>query len=146
MKKWMLPLKHPYILHFINILLSPNICTFWDTETFLHLYPTFSTLPNLTFVTSGTQKFKFDKLIPHSLSPSQNKPEKPKRSKIDPYLDHQTAVHILLEDAACRCFDLAYTDLAHLRPNRATHLKSPKKNDPCHLLISLNLRHEKSWK
>ncbi len=31
----MLLLKPPYnILHFINILLSPNICTFWDTETF----------------------------------------------------------------------------------------------------------------
>ncbi len=36
----MLPLKPPYnILHFINILLSPNICTFWDTETFLHPHP-----------------------------------------------------------------------------------------------------------
>ncbi len=35
--------------------------------------------------------------------------------------DHETAVRILMEG-----FDLACTDLAHLSPNRATHLKSPK--------------------
>ncbi len=41
-KNQMLLLKPPYnILHFINILLSPNICTFWDTETFLHSHPIF---------------------------------------------------------------------------------------------------------
>ncbi len=39
-----------------------------------------------------------------------------------------STVHILLEDAAYRCFDLAHTDLAHLSPNRATHLKSPEKS------------------
>ncbi len=31
-----------------------NICTFWDTETFLHSYPIISALPNLTFLTSET--------------------------------------------------------------------------------------------
>ncbi len=123
----MLLVKPPYnILHFINILLSPNICTFWDTETFLHSHPIFSALPNLTFLTSQTQKFKFDKFLPCTLSPTQNEPKEPKRSQINPHLDHETAVHILLEEAAYRCFDLACTDLAHLSPNRATHLKSPK--------------------
>ncbi len=34
---------------------------------------------------------------------------------------------LLLEDTACRCFDLARTDLAHLSPNQATHLKSPER-------------------
>ncbi len=53
--------------------------------------------------------------------------KEPKRSQINPHLDHETAVDILLEEAAYRCFDLASTDLAHLSPNRATHLKSPEK-------------------
>ncbi len=61
------------------------------------------------------------------LSPTQNEPKEPKRSQINPYLDHETAVHKLLVDAAYRCFDLACTDLAYLSPNRATHLKSPEK-------------------
>ncbi len=123
----MLPLKPPYnILHFINILLSPKICTFWDIEIFLQSHPIFSALSNLNFLTSETQKFKFDKFLPHTLSPTQNEPEEPKRSWINPHLDYETAVYILLEDTACRCFDLAHTDLAHLSPNRATHLKSPK--------------------
>ncbi len=120
----MLPLKPPYnILHFINILLSPNIYTFWDMKIILHPHPIFSALPNLNFLTSETQKFKFDKL-----PPTQNEPKDPKRSQINPHLDHETSVHILLEDAAYRCFDLARTDLAPLSPNRATHLKSPEKN------------------
>ncbi len=42
------------LLHFINILLSPNVCAFWDMETFLHSHPNFSALPNLTFMTSKT--------------------------------------------------------------------------------------------
>ncbi len=36
------------ILHFINILLSPNICAFWDMETFLHahlIFPHFQIWP-----------------------------------------------------------------------------------------------------
>ncbi len=124
----MLPLKPPYnILHFVNVLLSANICAFWDMKTFLHSHPIFSMLLNLTFLTSETQKFKFDKFLPHALSPTQNVPKEPKRSQINPHLDHETAVYILLEDAAYWCFDLARTDLAHLSPNRATHLKSPKK-------------------
>ena len=76
---------------------------------------------------SETQKFKFDKFLPHALSLTQNEPKEPERSQMNPHLDHETAVHILLEDAAYRCFDLARTDLAHLSPNRTTHLKSPKK-------------------
>ncbi len=125
----MLPLKPPYNrLYFINILLSPNICAFWDMETFLHSQPIFSTLPNLTFMTSETQIFKFDIFLPCILSPTQNEPKEPNRSQINPHLDHETAVDILLEEAAWRCFDLAHTDLAHLSPNRATHLKSPKKS------------------
>ncbi len=124
----MLPLKPPYnTLHFVNILLSPNFCAFWDTETFLHSYPIFSALSNLTFLTSETQKYKFDKFLPCALSPTQNEPQEPKRFQINPYLDYETAVHILLGEAACRCSDLAHTDLAHLSPNRGNHLKSPKK-------------------
>ncbi len=65
------PLKHPYnILHFINILLSPNIYAFWDMETFLHSHPIFSALLNLTFLTLETQKCKFHKFLPHALSPT----------------------------------------------------------------------------
>ncbi len=95
-------------------------------ETFLHSHPIFSVLPNSTFLTSETHKFKFEKFLPHALSPTQNEPKQPKRSQINPHLDHETAVDVLLEEAAYRCFDLAHTDLAHLSPNRATHLKSPK--------------------
>ncbi len=125
----MLPLKQPYnLLHFINILLSPNICAFWDMETFLHSHLIFSTLPNLTFLTSEIQKLKFDKFLHHTLSPTEHEPKESKWSQIYPHLDQETAVHILLEDAACRWFDLAGTDLAHLSPNRATHLETPKKN------------------
>ncbi len=98
-------------------------------ETFLHSHPIFSAFPNLIFLTSETQKFKFDKFLPHTLLPIQNEPKEPKRSQINPHLDHETAVDILLEEAAYKCFDLACTDLAHLSPNHATHLKSPKKTD-----------------
>ncbi len=137
----MLPLKPPYnVLHFINILLSPNICAFWDMEIFLHPHPIISALPNLTFLTSGTQKFKFDKSLTHILSLTQNEPEEPKRSWTDPHLDYQTAVHILLEDAACRCFDLACTNLAHLSLNRATHLKSPKNSSIVQIAIFCAVR------
>ncbi len=85
------------ILYFINILLSPNICTFWDTETFIHPHSIFSALSNLTFLTSETPKFKFDKFFPCALSPTQNEPKEPKRSQINPHLDYETAVHILLK-------------------------------------------------
>ena len=98
-----------------------KFCTFSDMEPFLHPYPIFSTLPNLNFLTSWTQKFQLYQFLPCALSPTQNKPKEPKRFWINPYLDHKTAVHILLEDAAHRCFDLACLSL-----NRATHLKSPK--------------------
>ncbi len=71
-------------------------------EIFLHSHPIFSELPNLTFLTSETQKFKFDKFLLHTLSPTQNEPKEPKRSQINPHLDHESAVNILLEDPACR--------------------------------------------
>ncbi len=124
-KNQMLPLKPPYnILHFINILLSPNICTFWDTDFFTFTPHFFHTSK---FDLFDLRNLKIDKFLPHALSPTQNEPKEPKRSQINPHLDHETATDILLEDAAYRCFDLAGTDLAPLSPNRATHLKSPKK-------------------
>ncbi len=80
---------------------------------FLDSHLIFSALPNLTILTSETPKFKFDKFLPCALSPTQNEPKEPKRSQINPHLDHETAAHILLEDPAYRCFDLARTHLAH---------------------------------
>ncbi len=97
----MLPLKPPYNrLHFINILLSPNFCTFSDTEPFLHPYPIFSTFLNLTFLTKKTPKFKVPEILPGALSPTQIEPKEPKRSKLDVHFDYETAVDILLEDPA----------------------------------------------
>ncbi len=98
--------------------------------------------------TSKFEKFKVPQILPGTLSPTQIEPKEPKRSKIDPHLDHETAVHMLFVDPACRCFDLACTDLAHLSPNRATHLKSPKNTcdlaiaiciQTCQLLISIGV-------
>ncbi len=71
-------------------------------EIFLHSHPIFSTLPNLTFSTSETPKFKFDKFLPYALSLTHNEPKEPKRAQINPHLDHETAADILLEDAAYR--------------------------------------------
>ncbi len=68
-------------------------------ETFLHLHYIFSVLPNLT---SETQKFKFDKFLLYALSPTQNELKEPKRSQINPDLDCETAVDILLENPAYR--------------------------------------------
>ncbi len=97
-------------------------------------------------MTSEIQKFKFDKFFPHTLSLTQNKPKEPKRSQINPHLDHETAVHILLEDAAYRCFDLACANLAHLSPNCATHLKSPKKDVyPGDATVDTRLKHLHIW-
>ncbi len=87
-KNQMLPLKPLYNrLHFINILLSPNFYTFSGTEPFLHLYPIFSTLLNLNFLTSRTPKLKVPKILPDALSQTQIEPKEPKRSKNDPHLD-----------------------------------------------------------
>ncbi len=61
----------------------------------------------------------------------------PKDPKLDSHHDHQTAVHILLEDPAYRWFDLACTDLAcffQKPPNLATHLKSHKKETELDLM------------
>ncbi len=83
------------------------------------------------------QNFKFDKFVRDALFPTQNEPKEPKRSQINPHFDHETAVHILLEDTAYRCFDFSHTNWAHLSPNRATHLKSPKNRTCQHQKIIL---------
>ncbi len=78
----MLPLKPPYNrLHFINILLSPNFFTFSDTEPFLHPYPIFSALPNLTFLTSETKNSNLtNSFLAHYPQPKMNQksPKDPK--------------------------------------------------------------------
>ena len=129
----MLPLKPLYNrLHFINILLSPNSYTFSDAEQLLHPYLIFSALLNLNFLTWRTPKFKVPQILPGTLSTTQSEPKEPKRSQIDSHLDYETAVHIPLEDPACRWFDLAHTDLAHFfqkLTNCATHLTSPEKKN-----------------
>ncbi len=117
------PIQHTTFHQYTSFTKYLYFLRYGDISTFT---PHFSVLPNLTFLTSETHKLKFDKFLPGALSPTQNEPKEPKRSQINPHLDHETAVHILLEDAAFRCFDLAHTDLAHLSPNRATHLKSPE--------------------
>ncbi len=96
-------------------------------EPFLHPYPIFSALLNLNFVTWRTLKFKVLQILPGTLSPTQNEPKEPKRTQINPHLDYETGVHILLEDPAYRWFDLARSDFQKL-PNHATHLKSPEKD------------------
>ncbi len=128
------PLKPPYNgLHFSNILHSPNFCTFSDTEPFLHLYPVFSALLNLNFLTLRTPKFKVPKILPGTLSPTRIELKEPKRSKLDPHLDSETAVHILLVKAACRWFDFACSDFTcffQKLPNLTTssnHLKNMPK-------------------
>ncbi len=64
MKNWMLSLKPPHNgLHFIDILLSPNIYTFSDTEPFWCPHPIFSALLNLNFLTWRTKNSKFPKSI-----------------------------------------------------------------------------------
>ncbi len=73
--------------HFINILLLPKIYTFWDMDPFQHLDPKFLALPNSTFL---TQKFELPKILPCKLSPNKIEPKKPKRSLIDPHIDHKT--------------------------------------------------------
>ncbi len=90
----MLPLKPLYNrLHFIDLLLSPNVCTFSNMQPFLHLHTIFSTLLNLNFLTWRNPKFKVPKILPGALSWTQIEPNEPKRSKNDPYLDHETGVH-----------------------------------------------------
>ncbi len=79
----MLLLKPPYKrLHFINMLLSPNFCTFSDTEPFLHSYPIFSAFLNLNFLTKRTPKFKVPEILPGALSPNQIEPKSPKDLKL----------------------------------------------------------------
>ena len=74
----MLPLKPPYnILHFINILLSPNICIFWDMETFLHFHPIFLHFQIWPF---WPQKHKHSNLT-NSFLAYYPQPKKTKRAK-----------------------------------------------------------------
>ncbi len=82
-------------------------------DLFLHLHPIFSPLSNLNFLTWGTQKFKLPKILPGTLSPTQIEPKEPERSKIDPCLDYETGVHILLVDAACGCFGFDCYNFGH---------------------------------
>ncbi len=81
-QNWILSLKPPYnILHFINILLSPNICTFWDMEIFLHPHPIFLHFQIWTF---WPQEPKNSNLINSFLVPypqpkmNQKSPKDPK--------------------------------------------------------------------
>ncbi len=88
-KYYMQPLQPPYKCYISSIkFLSWNICTVWDTHPFL--------VSNLKFLTWRTQKFDLRKILPGTLSPTQIEPKVPKWSKIDPHLDHETGVHILL--------------------------------------------------
>ncbi len=128
----MSPLKPTYNrLHSINLLLSPNVCTFSDTEPFLHSYCIFPTLLNLNFLTWRIPKFKVPKILPGTLSQTQIKLKEPKRSKIDLHLDQKTAEHILLVKAAFRWFDFYSSDFTcffQKLQNLATysnHLKTP---------------------
>ncbi len=111
------PIQYATFLQYTSFTKYLCFLRYGDISTFT---PHFSTLLNLTFSTSETQKFKFNKFLPRPLSPTQNEPKEPKRSQIKPHLDHETAADILLEDAAYRCFDLAGTDLAN----------QPKSRDP----------------
>ena len=61
------------------------------------------------------QKFKFDKFLPHELSPTQNEPKEAKRSQIHSHIDHQTAVHILLEDSFLVCSICDSVEAGHKR-------------------------------
>ncbi len=100
----------PLVIYYISsicILLSPNICTFWDINPFRHSYPKLSLLANLNFLTWRTPKFDFPKILPGTLSPTQIKPKEPKRYQIDNHLDYETGVHILLVKATHRCFDFS---------------------------------------
>ncbi len=57
------------------------------------------------------------------------KPKEPKRSKFGPHFDHETGVHILLEDPAYRWFDFTQSNFTHFFQkvtNRTKLLKSPK--------------------
>ncbi len=87
----------PFFLHF-------QIWPFWPQE------PKNSNLTN--------------SFLAHYPQPKMNQ-----KSPKDPKLIFILTIKLLYtyEDAAYRCFDLAHTDLAHLSPNRATHLKSPEK-------------------
>ncbi len=91
-----------------------------------------SILLNLNFLTWRTLKFKVLQILLGALSPTQNKPKEPKRSQINPYLDYETGVHILLEDPAYRWFDLAHTDLAcflkssQIVQSTSNHLKTER--------------------
>ncbi len=115
------PLKPPYnILHFVIILLSLYLLRYGDISTST---PHFSYTSKFDLFDLLNLKFKFDKFLPCALFPTQNEPKEPKRSKINSHLDHETAVDILLEDAACRCFDLAHTDLAQIVQPISNHLK-----------------------
>ncbi len=84
------------MLHFVNILLSLYLLRYGDISTST---PHFSYTSKFDLFDLRNLKFKFDKFTPCALSPTQNEPKEPKRSKINSHLDHETAADILLEDA-----------------------------------------------
>ncbi len=62
-------------------------------------------------------------------SSTQNEPKEPKRFKINPHLNHQTAIiPILLEDLAYRWFDLA--PLIWLAFSKSSQIVKPTSNHP----------------
>lgn len=66
-----------WILHFINVQPSPNVCTFWDIAYKEQWSPKFNNLKNLNFSPTPTWKLKYDEFL--SLAFSQ-----PKRIQKDP--------------------------------------------------------------
>ncbi len=108
---------------------SSNIYTFWDTTYFVQSNLKFSDPKNLNFLPSNTYKCKWDKFLTWASSLTYTSLKRPKRSKFDIYLDHETAVHTLLAGAACWWF----VSVAPFRSlfstfNSATfsnHLKTP---------------------
>ncbi len=86
-----------------------------------------------------------------------------KKIQINPHLDHEMTIHILLVDSACRCFDFGCFDFSGFfqkRPNHATssnHLKTKtlsslnqfkrsKHQDNCLHLHFLEINHDKPQK
>ncbi len=130
-KNQMLPLKPPYnTLQFINILPLQNICGFRDIDPFLYPYPIFSGLPNLNFLTKGTQKYKFHKFLPWALSSTQNKLKEPNRPWINPYFDYEIGVDILWKTLpigdliSLTLISLAFSKSSQIEPSSSNHLKS----------------------
>ncbi len=88
-----------FFFFLINLLLSLNICTIWDTDQFIQACLKFSSPPNLNFQPEKPKSSNFT-LSFLALSSTQIEQKRSKRSWFDPHLDNETGVHILLVDAA----------------------------------------------